>query len=213
MTTALNGSLEQITIPPPKIAVATFTIVGTAPLVINRFSAKAMAKIRETQEAGSQAKSKKTREPKDFQGLFEQSRHISTDGWDGFPAPAIRCACISACRLVGFKMTLAKLSIFVLQNGWDRVDSTPLIQILDREPRQVEHAVRNATGVVDLRSRAMYDPGWRAEVTIRWDQDQFSTADVSNLLARAGVQVGIGEGRPDSRDSAGCGWGTFEVTG
>jgi len=26
-----------------------------------------------------------------------------------------------------------------------------------------------------------------------------------------GLQVGIGEGRPDSRDSAGLGWGTFKL--
>jgi len=25
------------------------------------------------------------------------------------------------------------------------------------------------------------------------------------------LQVGIGEGRPDSRDSAGLGWGTFKL--
>jgi len=33
------------------------------------------------------------------------------------------------------------------------------------------------------------------------------------LLARVGMQVGIGEGRPDSKNSAGMGWGLFEVVG
>jgi len=32
-----------------------------------------------------------------------------------------------------------------------------------------------------------------------------------NLLHRAGLQVGIMEGRPDSKDSCGCGWGTFKI--
>jgi hypothetical protein len=44
-----------------------------------------------------------------------------------------------------------------------------------------------------------------------YDADQFTLEDVSNLLARAGMQVGIGEGRPDSKMSAGMGWGTFRI--
>jgi hypothetical protein len=46
---------------------------------------------------------------------------------------------------------------------------------------------------------------------IRFDMEQFSPDDVTNLLIRAGRQVGIGEGRPDSRDSNGLGYGLFDV--
>jgi hypothetical protein len=35
--------------------------------------------------------------------------------------------------------------------------------------------------------------------------------DIVNLLARMGEQVGIGEGRADSRNSAGLGFGAFKV--
>jgi hypothetical protein len=41
--------------------------------------------------------------------------------------------------------------------------------------------------------------------------DQFKTADVINLVSRCGLQVGIGAGRPDSKASAGCGFGLFRV--
>ena len=34
----------------------------------------------------------------------------------------------------------------------------------------------------------------------------------TNLIARAGMQVGICEGRPDSSNSTGMGWGTFEIS-
>jgi len=37
--------------------------------------------------------------------------------------------------------------------------------------------------------------------------------DVSNLLARVGIQCGIGEGRHNSRDSTGIGFGTFKIKG
>jgi hypothetical protein len=30
-------------------------------------------------------------------------------------------------------------------------------------------------------------------------------------MARVGLQVGIGEGRPDSKNSAGMGWGLFTI--
>ena len=52
---------------------------------------------------------------------------------------------------------------------------------------------------------------WEAKVTLQWDGDQFGMADVANLLMRAGIQVGVGEGRPFSKKSHGCGWGTFEL--
>mgnify|MGYP001580518047 FL=1 len=59
----------------------------------------------------------------------------------------------------------------------------------------------------------MWREGWEARVRIRYDGDQFSLADVSNLLARAGLQVGVGEGRADSKNSAGIGWGFFAMKG
>jgi len=57
----------------------------------------------------------------------------------------------------------------------------------------------------------MWDEGWEAQVRVRYDADQFTLEDLANLLARVGVQVGLGEGRPDSKSSAGMGWGTFMI--
>lgn len=201
---------QTVTIKEPDIRVATFRIIGTAPLVQCAFSAKAKAQIRETQEAGSTARGKKKREPKNFEELCEAAVHRSHEGWAGIPAGAFRAAMISACRLVGFKMTLAKLSVFVEADGFDREDGTPLVRINGGDYRRVEHHVRNATGVVDLRTRPMWED-WGAELKIRFDGDQFVLSDVANLLSRVGLQVGIGEGRPDSRASAGMGWGLFRL--
>ena len=162
------------------------------------------------QAAGSQAQSKKPRDPKDFEKLFKDAAHRSTEGWYGIPAPAFRSAMIDACRLVGFKMTYAKLSVFIQPDGFDEQDGTPLVKMHGGEPERHEAAVRNATGVIDTRVRPMWRE-WSAVVTVRWDDDQFSLSDVANLLERAGMQVGIGEGRPNSKKSHGQGWGTFHV--
>jgi hypothetical protein len=106
-------------------------------------------------------------------------------------------------------MTLAKLSIFFEADGFDAVDGTPLIRIIG-EPEVCEMPVRNATGVIDIRVRPMWRE-WSATLRIRYDLDQFSQTDVANLLQRVGMQVGIGEGRPDSKSSSGLGWGLFKI--
>ena len=197
-----------VQIKPANIQQAVFKIKGTAPYVQARFSAKAMQAMKEKMLAGSTAKGKKVREARNFDDDFEQAKHVSEQGWVGIPASSFRQAIISACRLVGFRMTLAKLSVFVAADGFDRVDGIPLIKLQAPEPERTEMAVRNATGVADIRVRPMWRE-WGAEVKVSYDADQFTLQDVTNLMQRVGMQVGIGEGRPDSRDSAGLGWGTF----
>lgn len=203
---------REVTIKAPKFETAEFRIFGNVPMVQNAFPQKAKETMKAKQEAGTQAKKGKAREAKDFQECYLQSMHISKDGWNGIPAPAFRSAMISACRIVGFKMTLAKLAVFVEADGIDRNDGTPLVKITKGKPHYVEHSVRLETGVTDIRARAMFDEGWEAVLRIKYDADLFTVEDVSNLLMRVGMQVGIGEGRPDSKKSAGMGWGTFDVT-
>ena len=207
-----NEVKKTVTISAPKIKTATFEIVGIAPLVIHRFSAKTKNEMKLKMETGKAASSKKNREAKDTDDIYQESRYISKDGWDGFHAGAIRAALISACRLVGFKMTLAKLSIFVEADGWDAQEpQIPLIRIYGK-PQKQEDMARVETGQPYVTVRAaFYD--WSAKVKIRFDADQFTIDDIYNLLYRVGSQVGIGEGRPDSKKSCGMGWGLFDVKG
>jgi len=202
---------QTVTITPPKMEVVPVLIRGTAPLVMNAFSRRQRGVMKATQEAGAAAKKGKKREPKDFNQCYEDAKHVSTDGWCGIPATAFRSAMIDACRLVGFKMTHGKLGVFVEADGFDADDGTPLVRISKGEPHYVEHAVRNATGVADIRARPMWDPGWEAVVRIRYDADMFGLVDVMNLLARAGCQIGLCEGRPNSKNGHGMGWGLFEI--
>lgn len=206
-----NAQAEIVTVSAPKVETVAIQIRGTAPLVLNRFSRKAIEMMKAKQAAGSKGKKDVHREAKDFELCYRQAMHISTEGWCGIAAPAFRIGAIDACRLVGFRMTHAKLGIFICADGFDVVDGTPLVKITKGEPRYVEHAVRNESGVADIRPRPMWDPGWEATVRIRYDSDMFARTDIANLMARVGLQVGIGEGRPNSKSSAGCGWGLFEL--
>lgn len=199
-----------VTIKAPDFRRVELNIRGTSPLVINRFSQKAMEIMREAQEAGSAAKTRRTREAKDFDALYEGAKHVSDDGWEGIHAAAFRNAAISACRICGYKMTHAKLAFMVIQDGFDRVDGAPLVRLTEGEAVPWTVPVRNQTGVADLRCRPMYRE-WAATLRIRYDAGALSDSDVVNLIARVGMQVGIGEGRPDSKESAGLGFGLFEI--
>jgi hypothetical protein len=209
-TTALPQAREAINITAPNMRILVATLIGTAPLVTARFAAKAMAQMMEKQKAGSVAGKGKKRAAKDFDEAFEGAKHIAEEGWCGVHAGAFRNALISACRLVGFKMTIAKLSLFVVADGYEALDNTPLVRIIGPDPKRTDMPVRNATGVIDIRTRPMW-PEWSMRLRVRYDADQFSAADVTNLLSRVGEQVGIGEGRADSKSSAGVGWGHFRV--
>lgn len=199
----------RITISAPNFQPAIFKIKGVTPYVQNKFSSKARMQIRETQELGLAAKKGKKRDPKDFDACYLEAMHRSTEGWVGIPAPSFRNALISACRIVNFTMTRAKLALFIDADGIDAEDGTPLVRI-NGEPECLIMPVRNQSGVVDLRARPMWRE-WSAELRVRFDADQFMIEDVANLLHRAGLQVGIGEGRPDSPKSNGQGWGLFTL--
>lgn len=203
----------QLTILPPNLQTGVFHIRGTAAYVQNKFSAKARQIIRETQEAGSTAKKGKKRDPKNFQQCYELAQHMSASRENGIPCAGFRAALISACRLAGFAMTRAKLSVFVEADATDETEGTGMVLFTKGKPGYTEHWVRNESGVVDLRARPMWRAGWEATLRIRFDADQFTLEDVANLLMRVGMQVGIGEGRPDSKKSAGMGWGLFELLG
>lgn len=203
---------EVVTIPAPNFEQASFRLIGTAPLVVNKFSAKAQEQIAATQKAGSTARTKgRKKDPKNFEALCEGATYRASDGWAGINAAAFRNAAISACRLVGFKMTMAKLSLFTEADGYDAEDGTPLVRITKGEPRMLVGPVRLPNGSPDMRSRPIWAPGWEVVIRVRYDADQFTRTDITNLIMRAGMQVGVCEGRPDSKNSAGLQWGLFRL--
>lgn len=206
---AAKQTTSVVSISAPRIETATFRLIGTSPLVQARFSAKAKQMMMDKMAAGSTSKGKKIREARDFDQDCLNAMHIGVDGQAGVPAGAFRNAMISACRLVGFKMTLAKLSVFVQADTFDAVDGVPLVHLNGKWERLDMHT-RNATGVVDIRVRPMWREWW-IDLRVQFDAEQFTLTDVSNLLMRAGVQVGIGEGRHDSKSSTGLGFGCFRL--
>lgn len=169
--------------------------------------------MEEKQTAKDTTKAK--REPKDYAAEFNAARYIArgsgkSGGWDGLPCSALRAAMISACRTVdGLPMVRAKGAFFILAQGYDVTDNSPLCRIIG-EPVHDTRPVRLESGVADLRNRPRYD-SWAVELEIQFDADILTANDVGNLLARAGAQVGLCELRPMAPNSFGGDFGTFSV--
>lgn len=208
--TAKLQSKTEVFIKPLNMRVIQFLVIGTGPLVMNAFSEKQRQKMADDQAAGPSAKTLRRREPKDFDAMYEGYKHYSAEGWLGIPAMAIKSAVIRAAGQAGYVMTTSKLAIFIVPDGYDRVDRQPLVRITKGEPSPVKHYVRLANGTPDIVQRPLWEPGWEAQVTVRYDADIFTHEDVANLMHRAGV-VGVLAGRASSSRSVGMGWGSFRL--
>jgi hypothetical protein len=213
---AAGKGREEINIQPLRQAIMTIPIVGETPLKVLRFSRKKQGDVMATQKAGEQARTKKKREPKDFQREYEEARYLCSQRengkqvtWLGINASGVRNGAIETCRMAGFTMTRAKMSVFCVEDGFDDLDATPLVRV-HGEPEMSVDPVRNASGVIDLRPRVMFKE-WRCVLRIRFDEDQFSPSDILNLIIRVGQQNGLGEGRPNGTNGNGTGNGLFVV--
>ena len=205
--TAAAPQERHVTIKPANFQTAIFHIKGTSPLVINRMSQKAKEGLVKPPPGTNRPPDNRTPEQK-----YNDARYISKDGWDGFNASAIRCAFISVCRVVNYKMCRAKLSFFTIEDGRDALEpQVPLIRIYGESIMQHDIGRTSTGDAVPLYRPAYHD--WSAKLRVRWDADQFSLTDVTNMLSQIGERVGIGEGRYDSKRSAGQGWGCFVVEG
>ena len=202
---------ETLTISRLNQQMMEISVVGTAPYMQLRFPIKGIQKLKETHMLGSAARKGQKRDPRDFDADYEGAFYVSEEGWHGVPTTQIRAACIRACALVNFKMTIAKMCINILPDGYDKFDGTPLIRLQEiTPPIRTEWPVPNANGKIDIRVRPQWRQ-WGLTFTVQFDADQFTSQDILNLINRAGQQVGIGEGRPFSKNSAGIGMGTFAL--
>lgn len=199
----------RIEITPPNFQILPVRVEGTAPLMLHKFSEKMRKQIEEKQTATDTTRAK--RAPKDYAAEFNAARYKArSGGWDGIPAGAFRAAMIAACRRVdGLPMTQAKGAFFLIADGRDDTDGTPLVKIEGKAVHDTR-PVRLESGVADLRNRPRWD-SWACNLKIQFDADLLSPNDVGNLLARAGATVGVGELRPQGPNSYGGDFGTWAV--
>lgn len=181
-------------------------IVGTAPLIMHKWSEKALRGMPGHPDAGAERMRKKGLH--DPEGEATASTYYLPDGRVGFPSTGFKAAIVGACRLFDQpSMTEAKQLIYVEGevSGTDQ-----LVPIFYRgEPQLREDVARLAKGTTSLLYRYQFYPWW-AKLTIQYIPTSISADSIVTLVDAAG-NGGVGEWRPSSPRSFTGTFGTFRV--
>jgi hypothetical protein len=201
-----NGTAEATATPQAvigidKIAVETMRvpILGTAPLIVNRFSEKAKRQMLDAMQGRNTPKT--VRDPEaDYDAAFYRLE----DGGYGVPSLGFWQATIGAARFYK-SLTMTALRQYLLPFPGERgTDGTPLVRITG-EPRMREDVVRVGRGT-DLRYRPEFTE-WSTVLTVSYVKSVLSRESVLSLIDAGGMGVGVCEWRPERSG----GFGTYRV--
>ena len=175
-------------------------IVGTAPLVMHRFSEKAKQQMLDSMQGR-----KTPKQPKDPQAEYEAAFYRFADGGVGMPVIAFKAATVGAARFYGSGVTMTALKQFMFFRGEMGVDGQMLARI-DGEAKLREDVVRVGRGGADLRYRPEF-PEWRTTLDVTYVTSALTRNSVLSLIDAGGLGVGVGEWRPE-RDGY---FGTYRI--
>ena len=188
-----------VEIPGVNIQQFIITLVGDSGLIVHNWDEKSKRMMLDKQ----MKKAKSGKQAKNPQDDYEATMYRLPDGGHGFPARGFKASAVNACRQIdGIAMTEARGAFQVVGD---------LVKLKCSDPVMREDMVRIGMGTSDIRYRAMYET-WEADITIRYNADFMSQAQIINLFNTAGFCSGIGEWRPSSPKCAGS-FGMFHVKG
>lgn len=176
-------------------------LVGTAPLIVHKFSEKAK---RQMLDAMQGRKTPKT--AKDPEADYESAFYRLDDSTYGFPVIAFKAASVGACRFFGkqMPMTLARQCIF-FDAEFSKKDGQKLARI-DGEPHMREDVVRVGMGGTDLRYRPEFTE-WSTAIDVIYVKSMLTRDSVVSLIEAGGLGVGVGEWRPEKKGD----FGTYQI--
>ena len=187
-------SNSQIIIPSLSKTRMLVPIIGTAPLIMHKWSEKAKRQMLDAQQGR-----KKAKEIRDPEADYEASLYHTGDGGYGFPVIAFKAATIRGAKLAGVKMTDARQMFFVHGDMSD--DKTQELAPIIGEPRMREDMVRVGMGT-DLRYRAEFLE-WKTVLSVEFYDAFISQESLLSLLNFGGESVGVGEWRPEKNGQNG----------
>jgi hypothetical protein len=181
-------SKTTVTVQELDIRTVVIPIKGRSPLIVNQFSNKAKQMILDGQTGKAKNKKHDLKVPEND---YQNSKHISAQGWEGFPAAGFKGAMIRAAKALGMVMTDVRTAFFIQADD----ELTQLVRI-HGESRMRQDMVRVGMGQADIRFRAEY-PEWEANLTVEFNAGVLSVDQVYQLVKTAGYGNGIGEMRPE----------------
>jgi hypothetical protein len=176
-------------------------IIGTAPLIMNRFSEKAKRMMLDNMQGRKSQKENKDPEAEYRAAIY---RLKGGEGY-GMPAIAFKAATVGGVRFYsGLTMTACKQYMFFHGEPGDGDEQA--YSRIEGEPRMREDVVRVGRGGADLRYRPEF-PEWSTTLTIRYVTSALTSDSVLSLVEAGGMGVGVGEWRPE-KDGA---FGTYQI--
>lgn len=174
-------------------------IVGTSPLIVHAWSEKSRRMIEDKQQGRAKNKKHYLRNPEED---YQQAKHISAAGWEGFPAAGFKAAMIRGAKMIGMVMSDTRAAFFIKAD----CEQTQLVKIFG-ESRMRTDMVRVGMGTSDVRYRPEY-PEWYAELKVEFNSGLISIDQLYQLVKAAGYGCGIGEMRPERGN---FGYGRFKL--
>lgn len=171
-------------------------IIGTAPLIVHRWSEKAKQQMLDAQQ-GKRAV-KRIRDPQED---YESSLYRTDTGF-GFPLLAFKQATVGAARFFDKSVTMKLVQQAIFMTGVPSLDRSELLTPITGEPKMREDTVRVGVGGTDLRYRGEF-LDWSAVLTITYVTSTLSRDSVLSLVDAGGQFVGVGEWRPDRKGQNG----------
>jgi len=175
-------------------------ILGTSPLLMNRFSEKAKRQMLDAMQGRKTPKA-----AKDPKAEYEAAFYRFEDGGFGFPVIAFESATVGAARFYGKDVKMTELRQFVFVHGDIGTDGKQLARI-DGEPEMSEDVVRVGNGGTDLRYRPLFRE-WSTTLHVTYVRSALTQASLLSLIDAGGMGVGIGEWRPERKGD----FGTYRV--
>lgn len=163
-------------------------ITGVSPLIVHKWSEKAVKQIQDKQAGKAKNKKHDIRQPEEE---FKGAKHVSPKGFEGFPAAGFKAAMIRGAKMIGMVMKDTQTSFFIKAD----CEETQLVKISGKARMRTD-MVRVGMGSADVRYRPEY-PEWKAVLTIEYNEGVVSLDQIFQLVKAAGYGCGIGEMRPE----------------
>lgn len=191
--------MAKIVLKPIAKKTMTFGIRGTSPLIMHKWSEKALREMREKQQEGKKTKARELRKPEEE---AKQATYTTDDGEIGIPGMAFKASLVNAAHKdIGIEKTLVRKALFLVTD-----DSNKVLPITCSEPIVREDCVRVGMGSADLRYRPEFRD-WSCVIRLEVDSELLQERDVLALVDRAGFGVGLCEWRPEK----GGEFGRYEI--
>lgn len=196
-----NKTAQVIKIPAMKKKQFKLTIIGTAPLMVQRFSEKAQRQIEEKQTKEVREKKKLRNPVKEFEDAayrFKKGKKMVY----GIPVMGLKKCAISAAKdLEGVTGAGLKRAFFIEA---DDVNGH-LVEIKHKTNPIMDTRHVRLSGIgrtADLRYRPLFRD-WACTFTVTYLEDVISPASIVALFERAGLTIGLCEYRVENSGNLG----------